>query len=760
MWPEVVKRACGVDGVTARDRGEAVACHRYSRASSGRWSPTFWSRACSPRLTPCVALSFSRLVRIAHFEIQGLLGQGGSGLVYKACDTRVQRLVALKLLHHATESAALAALREARVTARLQHRAFVTIFEVGSFEGKPFVVMELVDGETLGAIAARGAVPTEQLREWAIQAAQALGAAHKMGVVHGDVKPSNLMIDGAGQVRILDLGIAQLADPQMTQPNLVGAGTFAYAAPEVLTGETPNVVSDVFSLGLTLYEASIGRRLTKSGNRFIDAHDRLVAQVPLEHAPSSVQAEDLFLVMQAMTRRDPASRPQSMDEVVNAFRDAHASKRSGAIGAVPPGHNARTRAWAIGFALLLAIAASATWQMTRTTAPTAAQLADAEALLRRPDDRAAIQQAIALFEREIAARKTASPRSKALLAIAYCLQYAGNQRDKTWLQRADAASQLALRAEDQLALAQVARAWVLELQRKLPEASAAYERALLLDPFEFHALNGQAQLLLGTRNTERAIEVFRKALETYPNEPTFLNGLGAAFFELGDSRQAEALFRQSLVAAPWSAVTYANLNAVLTKQGRLDEALTVLQQGLVAGPDSRLYGNLGNTLFVLGRYVEAVDAFERAVSAERGSPNDYRNWANLADAQRMVPGRQADALKSYRRALTLLAPLMESAPSPQLLSRAGLYAAKAGDFKAAQKWTRQAGSNAAVDSAILLRATVVHELMGDRDKAISTIALALAQGYPIRSVEDEPELRDLRRDQRFHLLLVNPLKSP
>lgn len=711
-----------------------------------------------PAATPKLDLGAELPQPLLHYELRRVLGRGGFSIVYEAWDARLRRAVAIKCLLQPEEPLQ-GSLHEARMTARVTHPAFVTVYELLQHEGRTFLVMELIDGRTLSDIAAEGPVPSATVQLWALEAASAIHAAHAAGVVHGDIKPSNLMIDAQGHVRILDLGVARTRDPEATHslgPQGDNAGTLAYMAPELLMGARPSPASDVFALGLSLYRVVAGPGRVPASTLAL-AHQRLSQDQELL-APG-VDAR-LLALLRDMTRRDPAARLGDLGAVVARLRQL--IDGDAALGAAPPTLRKKTAwLWAVGLlGMALVVVAAGVLLRPADSSLGALDVAAAERSLRLPDDGRGIDQAIVTLEAALAARRTPSARVAASLAIAYCIRYAGNARDPVWLDRAAASAQLAVSVEDQLALAHTAQAWVMELRDHLEEAQAEYRRALSLDPNEFHALNGQAQLLLRQQRVDEAVAVFEHALQTYPNEPTFLNGLGGAFFQQGRLEQAAATFRRSIAAQPNGALAYASLNGVLTRQGHVEEALSVLQQGLALGPDARLYGNLGNSLFTLGRYVEAADAFERALSADKGSPNHYRNWANLADTLRMIPGRAEDATNAYRRAIALLRPRLGPQADPALLSRAGLYAAKAGDPALARPWVEASLAGGSKDPDTWFRAAVAAELLGQRNLALQRIATAVSFGYPAQAIEQEPELHALRRDRRFPEVIANSGRKP
>jgi serine/threonine-protein kinase len=370
--------------------------------------------------------------------------------------------------------------------------------------------------------------------------------------------------------------------------------------------------------------------------------------------------------------------------------------------------------------------------------------------LRRFEHDGSLERAISLFD-DIVARNPRHAGATAALSLAYSLRYVLDSRDESWLRRADASAQQALMLDDQLALAHAAQAWVRELQGKWDEALRLDERSLALDPQNLFALNSKAHILIETRRFDDAEAVIKAALALYPDERWFTDLLGTLRFRQGDAVGAERAFRRSIALDPGSAVSYANLNGALLYQHRDDEALHVLQQGLQVRPDSRLYGNLGAALFARGDIAGAARAFEQAISTDKGNPNFYLDWANLADALRWLPGREAESRQAYRHAIDLLQPLLERDPDNRLLqSRLAMYAAKTGAQALARQAIDAALAGTATGADIHFRAAIVYELLGDRQRALAEVALSKSLGYPVNLIESEPDLLSLRRDLRYH----------
>jgi len=216
--------------------------------------------------------------QVGPYHVLELLGTGGMGEIYKAVDTRLGRAVALKLISSAHAGSAVAAsilLREARAASALNHRNICAIFDVGEHHGEPWLVMELLEGQTLDAMIANGPVLLRRLLPIAEQIADALVAAHAAGIVHRDIKPGNIFVTHSGEVKVLDFGLAKAtADASFvnslaqsgetsSHPLLTASGarpgTAGYMSPEQVRGEALDGRSDIFSFGVVLYEMAVGR---------------------------------------------------------------------------------------------------------------------------------------------------------------------------------------------------------------------------------------------------------------------------------------------------------------------------------------------------------------------------------------------------------------------------------------------------------------------------------------------------------------------
>ncbi|SFC53009.1 serine/threonine-protein kinase [Massilia yuzhufengensis] len=693
-----------------------------------------------------------------QYDVRGCLGEGGFGRVYEAWDSKLCRPVAIKCIKHADAARAGADLmREARLGASLRHAAFVKVHAIEDDGCTQSIVMELVPGQTLKQVLAAGPVARADALEWTRQVAEAMRDAHASGLVHGDLKPSNLMLEPGGAIRILDFGLAHQLDVLATAaiaPEVL-QGTIAYMAPERMLGAPLSPQVDVYALGLILYEMVCGARPFAA----LDGLALAAAQVqttsdgwsyPLDTSPQ------LIALIRAMTARQAPQRLAGMAEVLARLAQLEAPLVSPAPPARKP-MPARTRRVLAGV-LSVALLGAAGWAAApylATLGPSLAPFSESVemeqglAALKLFDRPGSLDSAEQHFRR-ILERRPDSAAAAAGMSLMYIQRYQTDKRDETWLQRANASAQRAAQLNDQLALSHIARGWVLDNQGKRDDALLAHAEGLRLDPTNFFALYGQGVTLRRMHRYDEARARLEDAIARFPQERVFTDELGSVYYEQADYPAAERLFRRSIALQPDAVIAYANLNAALLRQNRDDEALQVLQQGLQIRPSAKLYTNLGNALFLRQDYVGAAAAFENAVSPTRGAPGEYQLWANLADTLNWIPGREKQARAAYDKARELLAPRLARAPDDVLLvSRMGLYAARTGAQAEAATLLPRAIALAPTSADVQFRAGLAYELLGQRDAALVAINSARRLGYPVKFIDAEPDLVALRRDARY-----------
>ena len=281
---------------------------------------------------------------IGSYVVVAKLGEGGMGQVYRAHDTRLDRDVAIKVLppdrfEDATARARL--VHEARAAAALNHSGICTIHEVGDADGQPYIAMELVDGRPLHLLAQERTLPADEVLRYGVQIAEALAHAHARGVVHRDLKSANVVVTPDGRVKVLDFGLAkktrttrEIADGDtrqetgalLTEPGQL-IGTVAYMAPEQLRGDPADARSDVWALGVVLYEMASGVR-PFAGRSTFDVSSKILKEKPA--ALAGAVPAGLRSVVDTCLEKEPARRYQTASEVAAALQAVQAG------GAVAP----------------------------------------------------------------------------------------------------------------------------------------------------------------------------------------------------------------------------------------------------------------------------------------------------------------------------------------------------------------------------------------------------------------------------------------
>ena len=331
---------------------------------------------------------------LGHYRVLQLLGKGGMGEVYLAEDSRLQRRVALKILSPALSGDPARRERferEARAAAALNHPNIVTIHSVEDVDGVPFLTLELLDGRTLGELTPPDGLPVDRLLAYAIPLTDAVGAAHQRGITHRDLKPANVMVTSDGRLKVLDFGLAKLREeiaeaerPNIPTQELTGEGrilgTVAYMSPEQAEGRAVDSRTDVFALGVMLYEMATGARPFQGDTQMS------VLSAILKDTPSPVSdirrdlPRELGRIVRRCLAKDPEDRYQTAKDLRNDLRALRDDLASGEIAALTSGTDrppaplpaaAKQRSWipiAAGAAVVAVAAAGFLLYRTRETA--------------------------------------------------------------------------------------------------------------------------------------------------------------------------------------------------------------------------------------------------------------------------------------------------------------------------------------------------------------------------------------------------------
>src|SRR5690242_1528990 len=313
--PAFLDRACSTDRSLRREVESLLSSSNEVRSS-------FMKSAVEE------GLRLAKGTRLGDFEILSLIGTGGMGEVYRARDCRLERDVAIKVLPrfvsfdperlHRFE-------QEAKAAAALNHPNILAVFQMGTYEGAPYLVSELLEGETLREEVKRGPIPPKKAIDYGLQIVRGLAAAHGKGIVHRDLKPENLFVTGDGRIKILDFGLAKLTHQESatqltkqtsdTEPGAV-LGTMGYMSPEQVRGQAADHRSDIFAFGAILYEMLSGKRAFQ-GATAADTTSAILNKEP--KAISQVVPSVPRVVSQIVhhcLEKDPADRYQSAGELI------------------------------------------------------------------------------------------------------------------------------------------------------------------------------------------------------------------------------------------------------------------------------------------------------------------------------------------------------------------------------------------------------------------------------------------------------------
>ncbi len=636
-----------------------------------------------------------------RYRIEGRLGTGGMGEVFLAEDTKLKRRVALKRLPPQMRSDARyrsSLLREARRASALNDPHIAHVYDVLEEEGEAFLLMEYIEGKTLRQRIASPLSPVEFL-DMAMQCAAALEAAHSKGVVHCDIKPENIMLTDAGQVKILDFGIAQHL-PAHDAANVTHSieleglyGTPNYVAPEVWAGQAPNACSDIYALGVTFYEAYTGRRPRHSNfpNAAADG-----AAVPNRPPPPLA----IDLIIKKMVHPDPAQRYSDAAELLRDLRSVRES-RTWEVGRHPLRERLKSPrvGFALGTALLLAILAGVAavqvrpWlNQLRHPVPGEKQVAVLPFSVAGAD---ASTKAFADGLCEVLSAKltqlTERPQFQVVPVSEVRARHVATAADArrefgvnlviegTWQQAGgtvhvvpvviDAATDRQLRANEFVAASSdpigletmvatgVLRMLEIELQ---PAEQKAFANKGTTEPGAYAAyLRGRGYLeeFQKPESIENAIAVFSEAVTEDPRFGQAYAGLGEAYWRKYE-HTADALWVGKAREACTKAADLGNaavaahncLGLIANGTGKYQEAAGHFQKALALEPtnDASDVG-LGAAYEGLGRMEDAEKTYQQAIDLRPQDSACY-NWLGIFYFRR---ARYADAIRLFRKVVRI-----------------------------------------------------------------------------------------------------------
>ena len=714
---------------------------------------------------------------LLHYQLGKSLGEGGFGHVYQAWDTKLHRKVAIKCLKNIALGVDL--IKEARLAASLQHAAFVKVHSLEQTEDSQAIVMELVPGQTLRQLLINNPPNISQVIDIVLQVALAMHEAHIAGLVHGDLKPSNLMQEPSGIVRILDFGLSIQAGHDVTT-SIVQAdpqGTIAYMAPEVFTGTSLKQTSDIYALGVILYELLTGTRPFSNLSGIALAAAVIQSnsdQWPWpEHLPPI-----LHQLVRAMTDRQIYRRIGSMKEVAERCTQIASidepSLKSGAISlnslkmASAPlpiifkeqlNWRQQFRKWRFVLLILFSISVFTTFLFVKPYFELMQESIEpySESKVMKQGFNALSNfdhfNSLVLAEKKFKDVLSHSPQNAAAsasLSLVYCYRFVNDNQNAEWLRKAEKAAQSAIENNDFLALSHTAKAKLLGLQERFETAFVEIDRALDLDPNNTLALSIKIDLLIKVKRFEDALSLTQLTFKKYPNERLFADQIGQIKLLNSQFQDAEKAYLMSIDIKQDSVLSYLGLSNALYNQNRFNESVQALEAGLKVKPDVELFLALGNILITQGDFVKAASAYENAVSETAGNPNDYFAWAKLGMAVSWLSGKSNDAKIAYEKAYQLLLPKLKENPNSALLnSRLGLYLAKINKNEEVLMYIQKSLKIDPNNAEIQFIASICYEMLGNRSLAIRSIVKAKELGYSSKLIDNAPELVNLRRDPLY-----------
>lgn len=669
-----------------------------------------------------------------RYRIEAELGAGGMGKVFRAFDTRLQRRVALKVLlfdsligtaSHADASARL--IREARAAAAFEHPSKVSVFDVGSYEGSPFIAMELVSGRPLRAFIGAD-TPLATRLGWLVEVARVLSAAHAMGLVHRDIKPENVMIRDDGGVKVLDFGIArrteQAADGHAETlaasiSTLTGAGvslgTPLYMAPEQIRAEKLDGRVDQFAWGTMAHELLSGRHPWGAGRDMAGAIAAIVSLAPPE-LPAELGSQ-LTATLNRTLAKAPEQRFASFDDVLTALQAAPTLLGAGAtlvidrresaaptpfpeaLGVTTKGGVAasmpaeaptksprRLIGFALAAALALALAAGGWLTLGRKPAAPALEPRAGLATLERyrdvkGSDASSFESAnlwqAAAQDFELATRDPQAPaRWRAARAFTEGkLALASNNETEALKKLREAVA-----IDPEWAIARTALCSARARVGKLDEALAEAAKAQQLEPDWWGGPAASAAANAYANKLDQAIEDYRRALVLSPDRPLLLANLALVYHASRLDSEAERLAKRALELDPELVAPRLMLAERALERSDGGTALAEATRALAVLPQSvpaRLAQ--GDALVLLKREAEANDAYRRALQVweamGRGGPFGPRLQA-LETALAAGTHPASPPLSSARSAIAQ--PKPAAAPRSPVIKKPG--AAPGGDM--------------------------------------------------------------------------------
>ncbi len=698
--------------------------------------------------------------RVGPYEIAEKLGNGAMGVVYKAVDRRLQRTVALKFLAPELTRDPTARRRferEARLAAALDHPNLATVHDVcDTAEDRQYIVTAFYGGGSLEDRLAGGPIPVPEAVDIALQVTRGLEEAHRHDIIHRDVKPANVLLTETGIAKLVDFGIAKLTSGTRLTQTGSSLGTPAYKSPEQSRGEPVDHRSDIWSLGVLLYEMVSGRK------PFAGEYEHAVVRSILEDEPEPltdpggrpVPASLQEVVRRATTKR-PADRYQSAAELAEDL--AHCAK--GGVGvrrSAPMGRRlaARRVVWPTLLAILVGVVAA--YLLVRDNAgrgqldgEVARRVDQGEHYERRGDDVESLDGAERAYRAALAlALAPEQPEVQARLALLLMRRYPQiDSPAPEILEEIRGLVGAAFAGDPESSLVWLARSRLSLLEDDLEGAEKEARRAIVLD-----SEDGRGPAFLGLAlwdqgRQDEALEWIRRGTELVHGHVRARLILARKLWLRGEVDAAAAEYKKITDEYAHDHPTALNnLGILYLLSNRNLDALGIFRQLYDKKKDYRFANNIGTALFNLGRWDEAIEAFREASELKP----DYVNAPiGLGDTYWMKGDDEA-AGHWFEKALGIYDRMMEEgSPAPIQIGQRAVCLAKLERFPEAVEEIERALRIQPGRGDLLFNAAQIEALAGDRDELYRATRQAVAAGYSREDFLNDPCFRDHREDPDF-----------